>query len=249
VSDMRRTARDNPVYVAKYFLPSLLYCVYNNLVYINLGTFDPGTYNVLMQFKISLTGVIYQIVFQKSLNRNQWLAIVLITFGCVIKESGKLSNGMGEAFMADWLCLLGQMCCSVFAGVYTEALLKGDVDASVTTNLQNCFMYFQSIICNVGFLQVQGTLGEAVSFDNASAVFTPAVLSIILIMSSVGVVTGFFLKHLDSVLKSISGALEVVFTMILSFLIFGVSIDLMSFIAAIVVGCGVALYASTLATD
>ena len=45
----------------KYTIPALLYCVYNNLVYTNLGFFDPGTYNVLMQLRIVLTGVIYQV--------------------------------------------------------------------------------------------------------------------------------------------------------------------------------------------
>jgi arginine/ornithine N-succinyltransferase beta subunit len=34
------------------------------------------------------------------------------------------------------------------------------------------------------------------------------VLAIIAIMSTVGLVTGFFLKHLDSVLKAVASALE-----------------------------------------
>ena len=47
--------------LAKYSVPALLYCVYNNLVYVNLSFFDPGTYNVLMQLRIVLTGVAYQV--------------------------------------------------------------------------------------------------------------------------------------------------------------------------------------------
>ena len=42
-------------------MPALLYCVYNNLVYINLAAFDPGTYNVLMQLRIVITGFLYQV--------------------------------------------------------------------------------------------------------------------------------------------------------------------------------------------
>ena len=45
----------------KYAAPALLYCVYNNLVYVNLTTFDPGTYNVLMQLRIVFTGLLYQV--------------------------------------------------------------------------------------------------------------------------------------------------------------------------------------------
>ena len=32
--------------------------MYNNLLFINLASFDPGTYNVLIQLKIALTGVL-----------------------------------------------------------------------------------------------------------------------------------------------------------------------------------------------
>ena len=45
----------------KYTVPALLYCVYNNLVYVNLSLFDPGTYNVLMQLRIAVTGLTYQV--------------------------------------------------------------------------------------------------------------------------------------------------------------------------------------------
>ena len=65
----------------KYSIPAMLYCVYNNLVYVNLQSFDPGTYNVLMQLRIVITGLIYQQAFSKRLNRYQWMALVLITLG------------------------------------------------------------------------------------------------------------------------------------------------------------------------
>ena len=42
------------------------------------------------------------------------------------------------------------------------------------------------------------------SAENLSTVASPMVLTIVAIMSSVGLVTGFFLRHLDSVLKAIA---------------------------------------------
>jgi len=242
---MVQTISANSALWLKYGVPAFLYCVYNNLVYINLSTFDPGTYNVLMQLKIVPTGVTYQIIFARKLNRNQWLAIVLIAVGCMSKEAGKLNQGMDIALKTNawgWLLLLVQLMCSCFAGVYNEALLKGDTGSEVTTNLQNAFMASQSILANTGVLLVQGRLGEALSLDNASAIFTPSVLSIVLIMASVGLVTGFFLKHLDSILKAIASALEVVFTMIFGFLVFGVPLSALGVLSAVIVGAGVALY-------
>ena len=67
--------------------------------------------------------------------------------------------------------------------------------------------------------------------------------SIAAIMSSVGLVTSFFLKHLDSVLKSIAAAMEVVFTMVASAILFGTPLDVAGITAALLVAGGVALYA------
>ena len=45
-----------PTYVHSH--GARLYAMYNNLLFINLASFDPGTYNVLIQLKIALTGVL-----------------------------------------------------------------------------------------------------------------------------------------------------------------------------------------------
>jgi len=235
-----------PDLLVKYTVPALLYCIYNNLVYVNLSFFDPGTYNVLMQLRIVLTGCIYQVLFGKRLGRNQWLAIVLITLGCVVKESPKLmsSGSLPPAVASAWLLLATQMLCSVFAGVYNEKLLKGDggSQAKVGANLQNAYMYLNSILWNVIVLVVNGRLGEAVALDNLSVVCSPTILALVAIMSSVGLVTGYFLKVLDSVLKSVASAVEVVLCTLLSALLFGAPLDLPSVGAAVLVGAGIALY-------
>lgn len=44
-----------------YFIPSALYCLYNNLSFINLSSYDPTTYFLLLQFRVVVTGVIFQV--------------------------------------------------------------------------------------------------------------------------------------------------------------------------------------------
>jgi len=216
-----------------------------NLMYNNLGISDPATYNVLVQLKVVVTGVTWQCLLAKRLSSKQWLSLFLITGGCMLKEAGKLDKGMYWAVKHNawaWMSLLGQIMCSVLAGVYTEVLLKGAGDEKVTTNLQNICMYIQSILCNVIYLSARGTLSEAVSLENATAVMTPLVMAVILTVATAGVITGFLLKHLDSIVKSIAGAFEVMFTMFLSWLWFSVPLTPHGCFAALIVGCGVALY-------
>jgi len=126
-------------------------------------------------------------------------------------------------------------------GLYNELLLKDR--AGVPTHLQNAYMYASSVLCNLLVLLFEGRLGEAVARDNLSALCTPTLLAVVAIMSSVGVVTGFFLRHLDSVLKAVASALEVVLSMLLSSLLFAVPLTPQAAGAALLVGVGVALYA------
>ena len=54
-----------------------------------------------------------------------------------------------------------QVCCSVFAGVYNEKLLKSHEQMDIM--LQNTFMYLDSIICNALVLGARGDLATAFS--------------------------------------------------------------------------------------
>lgn len=44
-----------------YLIPAVLYCLYNNLSYINLSKFDPTTYFLLLQFRVVVTGIVFQV--------------------------------------------------------------------------------------------------------------------------------------------------------------------------------------------
>ena len=143
VTDMKVATVGNWLLFVKYAVPAVLYCAVNYLSYKNLTQFDPGTYNVLMQLKIVGTGLCFQVMFNKRLHQYQWLAVLLITFGCMCKEGDKLTDTWDVVLKTNawaWLQLFCQVACSVLAGVYTEALLKNDESPMValaTTNLQN----------------------------------------------------------------------------------------------------------------
>merc|ERR1712150_290096 len=62
-------------------------------------------------------------------------------------------------------------------------------------------------------------------------------------MSVIGIVIGFFLKHLNVVCKSISSALQMVFTTLLSALLFGIPFDFLTLLSTLTVCVGVVLYA------
>jgi hypothetical protein len=44
-----------------YFIPAFLYCLYNNLAFVSLSAFDPTTYYLLLQFRVVVTGIVFQV--------------------------------------------------------------------------------------------------------------------------------------------------------------------------------------------
>ena len=55
-----------------YVVPSFMYCLYNNLAFVNLANYDPTTYYLLLQFRVVVTGVIFQVIMQAITLFNLW---------------------------------------------------------------------------------------------------------------------------------------------------------------------------------
>jgi UDP-sugar transporter A1/2/3 len=239
----------------KYFIPSFLYCLYNNLTFVNLSSYDPTTYFLLLQFRVVVTGIVFQILFSKILSRIQWLSLILLTFGCIIKQIGYSKNtkkseslDLWDYINASFLLILVQVFSSCLAGVYNEYILK-EKDNKVDIMLQNVFMYIDSIICNVVLLCLyipnNGSskgLIDAFSWSSLSLVFNTTVIFIMVNNACIGIVTSLFLKSLNSILKTFASALELMFTGILSWIIFGIPLDMLTVVSIVIVSLATWLY-------
>jgi drug/metabolite transporter (DMT)-like permease len=226
-----------------YFIPALLYCVYNNLTFVNLEFFDPPTYFILSQFKLVITGILYQFLFKKKLSGRQWASLCVLTVGCISKELHKLSSSALEDIpIFNWGLVLVQMLCSVFAGVYTELLLKGN---ACPVHVQNVFMYIDSIIGNIAILSLGiggRNLSDAMQWENLGPICNMNVLLIIANSACVGIATAMFLKYLNSMLKAVASALEIVGTALVSYVVFGTDLGPNTALSVGMVAYGVYLY-------
>jgi hypothetical protein len=147
--------------------------------------------------------------------------------------------------------VLLQVLCSSFAGVYTERLLKGEAldkacsGATPAVSLQNAALYVWTIACNTGWMWYKGTIGDATRPSNLRVLASPMVLTVIFVSSTGGIVTGYFLKHLDAIRRTIASAIEVFICVLAAWLLFGVPLTAATIVAAGLVGTGVCLYSST----
>ncbi|UJR14767.1 hypothetical protein I4U23_001757 [Adineta vaga] len=272
LTQMRRDITDNQTVLLLYFIPSALYCLYNNLAFINLSSYDPTTYFLLLQFRVVITGIIFQFLFNKRLTRLQWISLLMLTSGCIIKQFehsnssslNKVSSKNSTLSHSDielqskpsslvnihLIWILVQVFCSCFAGVYNEYLLKSDRTTQVDVMLQNAFMYFDSILCNLILLiyfdyqqpnlsaidKIAGTL-KLITSGKENLIFL-----IILNNAAVGIVTSLFLKSMTSILKTFASALELLFTSILAWILFSIPVSIYTFLAIFIVSFAVYIY-------
>lgn len=240
-----------------YMVPAFLYCLYNNLAFHNLAVFDPTTYFLLLQFRVVITGVLFQIIFKKYLSRKQWISLILLTSGCMIKQINfgdqpvstaatvdsvtMEKNTVGFDLSINAIFILIQTVCSCLAGVYNEYLLK-DKGENINIYIQNVFMYLDSILCNTLILIVQGNLFGAFTIENLNEIFRPSVLIIMINNCGIGIITSFFLKYMNSILKTFASALELVFTAILCRILFSMPIYANTILSIGVVSTAIYLY-------
>lgn len=135
-----------------------------------------------------------------------------------------------------------QLFAGVFAGVYNEFLLK-DKGVDVPIMLQNIFMYFDSILCSIMALGVKGDLTTAFSNKGLVTLFVPTVIAIMINNSVLGIVTSLFLRSLNSIVKTFASALELMFLAVLCWIIFGIPVDVYTFISIFIVSAATLLYA------
>lgn len=192
-------------------------------------------------------------IFKKKLSQKQWLSLLILTCGCMLKqinfnmseEQSEKTNISKKLMSLDvglnGILIIIQIFCSCLAGVYNEYLLKNQ-GADINIYIQNIFMYLDSIVCNVVLLSFQSNILTAFSYDNIIKIFHYKVLLVMFNNTAIGIVTSFFLKTLNSILKTFASALELVLTALLSYLFFNIPIYLNTVFAISTVMYAIYLY-------
>ena len=234
------TLRNNWKLAFYYILPACLYAIYNTLTFVALSKFDPSTYFVLLQVKIVVTALLSVIILKTEITRFQWMAISVITIGSMLKEGYKFLALDLDHTAGDYAIVFLQIFLSTFAGIYTEKLLT--LIDGPTPSFHNLFLYIDSVIINILFLTYQGTIREAFSIGNIATLFSPVIITVVISASTVGIVTGYFIRYLGNIMKAIAGAIELWTVSIFSSIIFGYEIHLIDGIAISLVAVGVWLY-------
>ena len=206
-----------------------------------------------------------QVIFQKKLSTKQWLSLVFLTIGCMLKQANpssiaqdgvphdddqnsltSIKNFLLFFVNPSMVFLLVQISCSTIAGVYTEFLVKRH-SADLDIWVQNIFMYTDSIISGLVIFSLSGQpfseffclIDEGVPIK-----YRLKIGAVICNLAAMGITTALFLKSLNSIVKNFATALEVVVTAILSWIVFGIPIGPLTVVAMVIIIVSIYIYSN-----
>jgi len=216
-----------------YLIPATLYAAYNNLSIVALSLFTPSTYFLLLQFRIVVVGLLSVFVLRRKISIKQWIALGIVMIGTMVKEG---FDFRGPDDLKSYSVIAVQLLLSASAGILNEYLLRGN---SVSGDIQNFYMYFDAIFVNILFLTFFPGGSRTISAD--VSVWGPVAFN----GAITGIITGYFLVHLDSIWKAIASAIEIWITAMLGYWVFGYEIGVKEIVGFVTVSVGAFLYASS----
>ncbi|XP_046708685.1 solute carrier family 35 member A3b isoform X2 [Silurus meridionalis] len=134
---------DKPLDTMKLAIPSGIYTLQNNLLYVALSNLDAATYQVTYQMKILTTALFSVSMLGKRLRILQWLSLLVLTTGIAFVQwpsPSRSSSEKEEVVVASQLmgvlAVLSACFSSGFAGVYFEKILKESSQSVWIRNIQ-----------------------------------------------------------------------------------------------------------------
>ncbi|XP_006007628.1 probable UDP-sugar transporter protein SLC35A4 [Latimeria chalumnae] len=226
--------------ITPFALPALLYAINNNLVVYMQLFMDPSTFQVLSNFKIASTAILYSLILRKRLSLRKWLALCLLTIAGVFHTYGGVQNESGPLPETDfYITPLGILLLSVYclisglSAVYTELILKTQ---KLPLNLQNFFLYLFGITINLGVHAVEAQDG---GFFQGFSVW---VLVIIATQALNGLLMSVVMKHSSNITRLFVISCSMLVNAVLSVLLFDLQLKPLFFLAVLSVVFSVHLY-------
>ena len=206
-------------------IPAALYAVNNYLKFAMQLYFKPTTAKMLSNLKIIVIALLLKAIMRRKFSVYQWEALYLLVAGISVNQLGIPGNGPnGDIFSpVAIMYTVGSITIPSLASVYNEFALKKNMETSVL--LQNFFLYFFGLCFNIlGLLLavLTGTLVPSSIFEGFTFVTT------LLIFNNAlqGILSSFFFKYADAILKKYSSTIATIFTGIMSAFLFGHPITL-----------------------
>ncbi|KAE8009819.1 hypothetical protein FH972_006231 [Carpinus fangiana] len=218
LSTLVQAARNNVLLA----VPALLYAINNYLKFIMQLYFNPATVKMLSNLKVLVIAILLRIIMRRRFSIIQWEALALLLIGISVNQLKSLPGGTTALGLpvatGAYLYTLIFVTVPSLASVYNEYALKSQYETSIY--LQNLFLYGYGAIFN--FLAIIGI--AIVKGPNSLDILqghSKATMLLICNNAAQGILSSFFFKYADTILKKYSSTVATIFTGIASAALFG----------------------------
>ena len=234
---------DSPNEVLKLCVPSFLYTVQNNLLYLALTNLDAATYQILYQLKILTTAIFSATMLGRRFSRTKWASLVVLTCGVAVvqvsgsSDSHNASDNEDRNRIVGLIAVLCAACTSGFSGVYFEKILKG---SDVSLWIRNIQMGIPSICIALAtaYLEDSAEITQKGFFVG----YSPMVVSVITVQAVGGLIVAVVVKYADNVLKVFASSFSILLSCIISAFAFDFRPNLLFMVGAFLVILSTAMY-------
>ncbi|CAO1946911.1 unnamed protein product [Urochloa humidicola] len=218
VSTFMQAARNNVLLA----VPAFLYAINNYLKFIMQLYFNPASVKMLSNLKVLVIAVLLKIIMRRRFSTIQWEALALLLIGISVNQLKSLPEGssaLGLPVAAGaYLYTLFFVTVPALASVYNEKALKSQFDTSIY--LQNLFLYGYGAIFNFLGLVITAIIQGPGSFNILEG-HSKATMFLICNNAAQGILSSFFFKYADTILKKYSSTIATIFTGVASAVLFG----------------------------
>jgi len=220
-----KTIIKQPMDTVKVMVPSAVYLIQNNLLYVAASNLDVATYQITYQLKILTTAMFAVTMLGKKLLPTQWFSLVLLVAGVAMVQLSDVkevkSAGPDQSKFVGFSAALTACCLSGFAGVYFEKILKG---SDISVWMRNVQLAILSV--PLGLLTSYVKDGDSISTKGFFHGYDEFVWFTVAQNALGGLLVAVVVKYADNILKGFACSLAIIITCIASIFIFDFSLSL-----------------------
>lgn len=230
-----------PLDCLKISVPSVVYTLQNNLLYVAVSNLEAATFQVTYQLKILTTALFSVVMLRKQLSRLQWVSLVILFVGVSIVQLQ--SSGESKKVAQEQRPLLGLIAVIIsclmsgFAGVYFEKILKG---TKQTIWLRNVQMSVIGIV--IGFITMEINDGAKVHENGFFFGYDWVVYFVVFLQSFGGIMVAVVVKYADNILKGFATSAAIVVSCVASMYFFDFQLTFQFSLGAALVITAVYMY-------
>ncbi|KAF9801848.1 hypothetical protein SFRURICE_009701 [Spodoptera frugiperda] len=221
-------------------VPSFLYIVQNNLLYVSASNLDAATYQVTYQLKILTTAFFAVVVLKRQLKKWQWLALVILAAGVAIVQLSSTEKAHVKSHLPEQSKIIGFSAAlaacflSGFAGIYFEKVLK---ESDISVWMRNVQLSLLSLpFGTITYLINEGTQ------NNLLKGFDAFVWYLVLLQAAGGLIVAVVVKYADNILKGFATSVAIIISCVASIYIFNFNLTVQFAIGTIFVIFSIFLY-------